>query len=483
MADSALKKKTISSLLWSFLDKFGQQLLNFVSMLVLMNIVSTEDYGLIGSLSVFMAFIPILIDSGFGRALINRKDVGEEEYSSVFYFNVGLSVLLYAVLFFAAPAIASLFNAPLLSAVSRVLFLGIVFNAFRTVQYTRLTKKADFKGLTKTNMWALLVANIVAITMALLHYGVWALVVQQMLYAFLRTVFLWIYSPWRPSRSFEKKALQSLFGFSNKLLLTSIIQSVVNNIYPSLIAVFYPMNQVAFFDRAKKYQEIPFTMLSDTFRSVSVLILSEINDQTERLKRVVSKMMKSIAFLSFPIGFVMIVVAEPTFFLFFREKWLASVPYFQVLTLGGMFFPFTFIFNELFIARERSDFFLGLEVVKGVVLLMLIGLFFREGIMGLAASWVVYVLIILVISSVMAKKAVSYTPGRFVCDILPYMLVAFVCAAASYWITRPVENNLLYILANAVLTGFAYLFICRLLKLEMSEEIKHWFDSKKKRSA
>ncbi|WP_298645751.1 lipopolysaccharide biosynthesis protein [uncultured Proteiniphilum sp.] len=480
MADSALKTKTTHSLFWSFIDKFGQQILNFVSMLVLMNIVAPDAYGLIGSLAVFTAFSTILIDSGFGRALLNRKEISATDYSSVFYFNAGLSIFLYLILFFLSPFIAVLFNAPALVPVSRVIFLALIFNAFGSIHYTILIKRANFREITKMNMLALLIADIVAIAMALTGYGVWALVVQIVLFAFFRTILFWFSSSWRPVAEVSLPRLKSFFGFSYKLMLSSMISTTVNNIYPSLIAVFYPMSHVAFFNQAKKYQEIPFLTFSNTFRSVAMLILSEINDQTERLKRVVRKLIKSIAFLSFPIALVMILIAEPTFYLFFQEKWLASVPYFQVLTLAGMFLPFTVIFNELFIAKERSAFFLGLEVVKGIVLILLIVLFFPKGIMGLAVSWVVYMIVTLILSMIFSGKVIQYSLFEFMKDIFPYLLGAVISTAISYFFTRHITNDILFILVNPVLIASVYITLCKLFKVEMTKEIDEWFASRKK---
>ncbi len=481
MADSELKRKTTVSLFWSFIDKFGQQILNFLSMLILMNIVATEDYGLIGSLAVFVAFSSILIDSGFGRALLNRKNLVDSDYSTVFYFNISLSLILYAILFFVAPLLGDIFNAPAIVNVSRILFLSLIINAFGLIHHVILTKKADFKGISKINLSALLIADVIAVILALKGYGVWALVSQVLLYAFFRTVFLWLYSHWRPLGKFSKQSLKSFFVFSNKLLAMSIISTTVNNIYPSLIAVFYPMTQVAYFDRAKKYQDIPFLTLANTFRSVSMLVLSEINEQTERLKWVVSKLIKSIAFLSFPIGLLMIVIAEPMFFLFFREKWLAAVPYFQILTFAGMISPFVHIFNELFISKENSRYFLGIEIVKGIILLLLIMLLFPKGITALAFSWIIYMIITLIISVILSGRLIKYNLLDFLKDTFPYLLIALVCSVFSFVITKKIEHNLLYIVANGVFIISSYVFVCKWLKLEMFKEIENWFSKKKEK--
>ena len=483
MADSTLKHTTTISLFWSFIDKFGQQLINLGTSIVLMRILDPSEYGLIGALALFIAFSNLLIDGGFTRSLLNRKTISPAEYSTVFYFNMGLSILLYLILFAVAPLLAGLFHDPRIALVSRLLFLSLILNAGGIIQQTLLMKSADFRGLTKVNMAALLIAATVAIIMALNGYGVWTLVVQTLLFAFFRSLFLWLYSRWIPLRVFSLTILRSFTGLSNKLVLTSLINAIFNNIYPSIIAFFYPnaMRQVGYYSQASKYQEIPFGILSNTFRSVSMLILPEINDQSERLKRVVSKMMKSLAFLSFPIGLLMIVIAEPTFLLLFKDKWLPAVPYFQVLSLAGMVSPFAFVLNELFIAREKANYFLGVEIVRRLILVLLIALLFPYGIMGLASSWVVYTYITLVISLVLSRKLIHYSLWDFMKDALPYAAFALVSVAAGYLLTLNMESPLSFILVNTAVAGLLYLLLCHLFKLEMSREIGAWFSNKKKR--
>ena len=483
MAESTLKHTTTVSLFWSFIDKFGQQLINLGTSIILMRILDPSEYGLIGALTIFIAFSNLLIDSGFTRALLNRKTISPAEYSTVFYFNVGLSLLLYLILFATAPLLARMFHDPLIEPVSRVLFLSLLLNAAGIIQQTLLIRKADFRGLTKVNTSALFIADAVAIVMALTGYGVWALVMQTLIYAFFRSLFLWIYSKWIPLKVFSIKLLRSFTGLSNKLLLTSLINAVFNNIYPGIIAFFYPnaMNQVGYYSQANKYQEIPFGILSNTYRQVSMLVLPEINEQTERLKRVVSKMIKSLAFLSFPIGFLMILIAEPSFVFLFKDKWLPAVPYFQVLCLAGMVSPFTFVLNELFIAREKANYFLGVEIIRRGILVLLIALLFRYGIMGLAASWVIYTWITLIISLVLTRKLIGYTLIDFVKDAFPYAILAFMSVAAGYFITLHIDENLPFLLVNMIVAGLLYLLLCGMCKLEMTREIGQWLSTKKKR--
>lgn len=481
MMEPTLKHKTTLSLFWSFLDKFGQQLIFLASSIVLMRMLEPSEYGLIGALTVFIAFSTLLVDSGFTRALLNRKQITPEEYSTVFYFNLLLSVLLYLLLFAAAPLIATLFHDPRIVPVARVLFLTLILNAAGMIQQTHLTKRADFKGMTRVNLTAQLIATAAAILLAVNGYGVWSLVAQASLYAFFRTLFLWLYSRWTPLAVFSLKLLRSFAGLSYKLVTTSLINALFNNIYPAIIAYFYPnaMHQVGYYNQAQKYQDIPFAMLSNTFRSVSMLILPEINDQTERLHRVVGKMMKSLAFFSFPVGLLMILIAEPTFTFLFQEKWLPAVPYFRMLCLAGIISPFAFVLNELFIAREKANYFLGVEIVRRIILVLLIALLFQYGIMGLAASWVIYTYLTLIISLILTRRLIGYSLWAFVRDLLPYLLLALLSSAIAWLVTRQIEHPLTFILSASAVTALTYLLLCHLFRLEMSQEMSRWISNKK----
>lgn len=483
MAEIDLKTKTTLSLFWSFLDKFGHQLINLLSSIILMAVVAKAEFGIMGILAVFVAFSNLLIDSGFSRALLNRKEISTEEYSSVFYFNVAFGIVIYIVLFFATPYLANLFGEPRITPVARILFLSFVINALGLIHQTLLIKRADFRGLTKVNIPAVLLSAIVAVVLAMKDFGVWALVAQVVTYSGFRTLFLWIYTSWRPVAKFNTTLLKNSMQLSSKLLSASLISAFFNNIYPSIIAFFFPnsMNSVADYTQANKYQDIPFAMISNTFRSISMLILSEINQEVERLKRVVSKLLKTIAFISFPVGMLMILVAEPVFKLIWQEKWLSAVPYFQMLTLAGIVSPFVYVLNELYIARERADIFLGLEIAKRVVLVALIWIFIPKGIMGLAMSWVAYTYFTLIVSLILSNKLIRYSLLNFFADIAPYALLALACTTLSFFITREITNNFLFILANGISMSASYLILSKILKLEMIKEIEAWFFKRNKK--
>ena len=477
---SELKTKTTTSLFWSFLDKFGHQIINLISSVILMAVVAKSEFGIMGILAVFIAFSNILIDSGFSRALLNRKEISDREYTTVFFFNVSLSVVLYLALFFCAPLLATLFNEPRVTPVARVLFISFLLNALGLIHQVLLMKRADFRGLTKVNIPAVMLSAIIAIVLGINDYGIWALVAQVVTYAFFRTLFLWIYTSWRPQFLFSKSLLMNSMGLSSKLLASSLISAIFNNIYPSIIAFFYPnsMNSVADYTQANKYQEIPFAMISNTFRSISMLILSEINQEIERLRRVLSKMLKTIAFVTFPVGIFMMLVAHQVFDLIWQDKWLSAVPYFQVLTMAGMVSPFIFVLGELYIAREKASYFLGIEIVKRLILLALIWIFIPKGIMGLATSWVVYTYITLGISLLLSYRLIGYSLSSFLKDTLPYAMIAVVSNVISYFITIGINGNLMFIALNFAIVSIVYLLLCKLFRVEMIYEMENWIKAR-----
>ena len=481
MAEIDLKTKTTVSLLWSFLDKFGHQLINLFSSIILMAVVVKGEFAIMGILAVFVAFSNLLIDSGFSRALLNRKEISDAEYSTVFYFNMALASVVYLLLFFAIPFFAQLFHEPRITPVARVLFISFIFNGLGLIQQTLLVKRADFRGLTKVNIPAVVLAAVVAVVLAVKGYGVWALVAQVVGHAAFRSLFLWIYTSWRPVLQFDLALLRNSLSLSSKLLAASLVSAFFNNIYPAIIAFFFPnqMNSVADYTQANKYQDIPFAMVSNTFRSIAMLILSEIKEETERLKRVLSKLLKTIAFITFPGGMLMILIAEPTFELIWQDKWLSAVPYFQLLTLAGMVSPFTFVLSELYIARERADLHLGLEIGKRIMLVALIALFLSEGIVGLALSWVVYTYVTLIISLIISGRLIQYTLWSFIKDAVPYIAIALAAFGASYYLTQGIESNLLFILAGMGSMAVVYLALSKILKLEMIRELEEWFLKKR----
>jgi len=479
--EKTLKEKTTSALIWSFIDKFGQQIIYIVTGIVLGRTLSPDDYGLIGTLSLFIALSSIFINSGYGHALMNRMEFSQTEYNTVFYYNAASGFVLYAILFFCAPLISLFFKQPSLTLISRVLFLCLIFNSFVSIQNVYLTKKMNVKVLSRVNILALLIASIFSLIAALKGMGPWALVIQTLLNSFFGMILYWYYSEWRPTRSFDRSVLKRFFPFSSMVLLTSFITTVFNNIYSMLIGRIYSITQLGFYTQASKYQDIPTGLVSNTFRTILVPLLSDVNDDAERFKRILSKLIKTISLVIFPIMFGLILVAKQFFVILITEKWLASVPIFQILCFSGIFVSINTILQESILAKGRSKELLILEFVKKSVLVLLILITIQYGTIGLALGWSVSSLITLLISLWLSKKIIGYSVVDLIKDSYPYFLLSLGLCAVAYFICKPIVNDYLFLGIAIFFVGSLYILSCKILKLEASNDLFLWIEGKIKK--
>lgn len=287
----------------------------------------------------------------------------------------------------------------------------------------------------------------------------------------IKSLLLWGFSDWRPGLVFRWHIIKNLFAFANKLIAASLINAFFNYIYYPIIGYFFNVSQLGYYVQANRYHEIPSNLVSNTFRAVVAPVFAEVKEDNVRLKRVLSKNIQLISFIIFPVMCVFITIAEPFFLVLFKEKWLPSVPLFQVLCIGGMFTPFGFIMNELFIAKERSDIYLGIEIAKKAILVGLIMALFYFGLIGLAASWSIYAFIALLIYLYYTSGTIEYTFWNFIKDSLGYFLISVVTCGIAGYISRYIPNNYFLILFNVFFVGIIYILVCYLCRLEACREV------------
>lgn len=471
MSDN-LKKKTEKALIWSFADKFGQQILYFVSGVILANLLMPADYGKVGLLALFTAMSNILIDSGFSSALIRKKKATEADYSTIFYFNILLSVLFYLVLFFCAPLLAKFFGIPELTAIARVIFIAIIFQAFGIIQQTRMFKYIRFTYLARINIFSLAVSSAAAIYMAVHGQGVWALVMQTVGMALVKSVLLWYYGNWRPKLIFRISSIREFLAYSSNLLGTGLLNTVFNNIYPLLIGKGFSTSAVGFYTQANKFQDIPSALIGNIFRSVAFPVLSSINDDRERLLRVFGKYIRTTAFFIFPIMGVMVLIAKPLILALITAKWAESIPMLRVLSIAGAFSPLIILYYDIFNTVGRSDINFRMEVGKKILLVsgIAICLCAGWGIMSLIWLWVIYTLISLAATCIISDIMVGYKIKNFISDILPYLSLTLIAMGISSLCYFVFSDN--WLLLISVLLSFAavYAGTAALLRLEIWKE-------------
>ncbi|MBR0526652.1 MAG: lipopolysaccharide biosynthesis protein [Prevotella sp.] len=452
MADK-LKQKTISGVAWSAIHKFAIMLLNFISGIVLARLLTPHDYGVVGMLTIFLAISNTFIDGGFGSALIQKKRPTNEDYSTILYWNLGLSVVLYGVLFVCAPLIARFYNLPLLVDVLRVQGLVLIFNAARIVQRNQLRKQLKFKKVAIINISSNIIALLVTIILAMNGWGVWALVAQQLLLGFLTTCLYWFTSSWKPLLVFSLQSFKELFSFGGFILLSNLFSTLCNNIQGLLIGKVYNSSTLGIYTKAQRTESLSSTFISSVLDQVSYPVLSETQNDKEKMIAILKLFIGTSAYITFPLMLLLILLAKPLFLFLYSERWLQSVPFFQVLCLAGIAICLQNINYYAVAAVGKSKELLKWTFVKrGVGLLLVVVGLWLYGIYGLLIGSVVTSWFIYIVNAWLASRYVGYTLRQQFYDLIPIIIISGAAFLASI-LADFLPNTNLY------MKGFAQLFI------------------------
>lgn len=468
----SLKSKTVHALFWSFLERGGEQGIRFVVSVILARILFPEQFGLIAMLTVFIALARSFIDSGFASGLIQKKDITHEDKCSVFYFNIVLGFVMAGLICLIAPWIAAFYGAPLLTPLTRVLSITLVTSSFGIIHGTLLSKQLDFKTQLKVRLISTSISGTVGLSMAYNGFGVWSLACQQLTSSVVHTLFLWILCSWRPSLVFSVVSLRGMFSFGSKLLVSGIISTFFKHIYLIVIGKLFTPAQLGYFGRARGIQQLPVSNLSIPIKRVTFPLFSTIQDDKERLKRVVHKAMTTLVLIHFPIMIGLAIVAEPLVIVLLTEKWVPCIPYLQLLCVAGLLYPLHLINVNVLIAQGRSDLFLRLEIVKKILTVIAIAITWRWGIKALIYGQIAQSLIAYYLNTYYTGKILRYSFLEQVADVIPYLAAASLMGAGVYAIQLiPIENRL-FLLAAKVATGvFLYTALCYGLRLGAFTEI------------
>lgn len=360
----SIRSLLLHGVVWNFIEKLLIRGVSFVIGVILARLLSPSDYGLIGMLVVFVAISNVFIEGGLAKALIQRKDCQDIDYSTAFFANVGMSICIYLLLFICAPWIAAFYHEPILTDLTRVLGLNFILGSFNIVQRAKLMSNVDFKSLAQINVASTVISGCIGIIMAYMGFGVWALV-GQTISSTLVLVFLFpIYSGWKPSLEFSKTSFSQLFGFGSKLMITGIVATIVNNISTLCIGRFYKSHQLGYYTRASSFSEIISFTVYEVLGNVTFPILSGLQDERERLIAVYRKSLFFTAMIMFPLMFLVTLLAKPLVLLLLTEKWLPCVPLMQWLLLSRMFTPLSAINMNVLNALGRSDLYMKLDFSK-----------------------------------------------------------------------------------------------------------------------
>jgi teichuronic acid exporter len=422
-----LKQKTISGLLWSFIDSFASQGIQFIVGIVLARILSPREFGLIGMLTIFIAVSQSFVDSGFTSALIRKKDCTQSDYSTIFYFNIIISVLFYSLLFIFSETISKFFNEPQLKLLIQILGIGLLFNSIAIIQKTILTKELNFKLQMRISLIASIGSGVLSIWMAYNGFGVWSLVIMTLSRFGLTSVFLWVWSTWKPKWVFSRTAFNQLFSFGSKLLVSGLIDTVYRNVYNLIIGKYFSAAELGYYTQADQFQSLPSQNLNGIISRVSFPVLSSIQNDKIRLKEAYKKIIKSTMLITFVLMMGLAAIAKPLVLVLIGEKWLPAVIYLQMLCFVGMFYPLHALNLNMLQVQGRSDLFLRLEIIKKVIAIPVIVVGVIFGIKTMIVGLMINTLIAYFLNSYWSGKFIGYSTSQQIKDILPsFYIGAFV---------------------------------------------------------
>lgn len=446
-------------MVWTAIQKFAQMGIDFVSGIILARLLTPYDYGCIGMLAIFMMLSESFIDGGFGSALIQKKRPTHEDYSTIFWWNVALAILMYSILFFSAPAISRFYEIPLLCDVLRVQGLILFIYALNLIQRNQLKKQLQFRILAKVRIYTSVIVLIVTIILAYNGLGVWALVAQNIIGAAIPAIVFWGYTKWRPSLLFSKKSFKELFSFGVYMFLTHIINKLNSQIQALLIGKVYNPVTLGFYSKGSRTESLASQTISGVMTSVTYPLYAEVQDDRERLQNMIKRLTMTISYFTFPAMFILMLCAKPIFVLLYSERWINSVTYFQVLCLAGLAICLLSVNLQTISAIGRSKTMFTWSVVKITVCLTLVvcglSLF---GMKGLLAANVIAAWFNLFVNFGLVSKYIGYKWHKQISDILPVAVVSTICAAISYTIGSLLDWGL-YLDGMIKLLIYAFLYL------------------------
>jgi len=466
----SLKEQTTSSLFWSFMDKGGQQLLQFVFLFILARLLDPKETGIIAVLAIFVAIANILQESGFSSALIRKKNADESDYSSIFYFNIAISLIIYFILFIAAPWIAVFYKQPVLTGLSRLLFLAFVFNAFGIIQNVQLVKKMDFKTNAKISLFSSLVSGITATLMAYLGYGVWSLAIQQVLQALLRSSLLWIFVKWLPKARFNIERLQSMYNYSFKLLLNALFNQIAGNITSIILGKKFEMSDAGNYSYANKFGNIPQSVIATSLSSVAFPLLSNLGDDIERKRRIFRKIVRIVSFVCFPLAAFTFVAADSIVLVLLREKWIGVIPMLRILAVGSSVLPLLYLLTSLLQSLGKSGLLLTMEFTRNLITIVVIIIASRYGINHMIWGMSIMAVITFLSEYYVAGKKIDYKMMHILKDVCPYVFLAIISFGPLYFLSYYINNNLIMLILQAVIGAAIYFILLKLSGSKVMED-------------
>lgn len=464
-------RDTITNFLWRFFERSGAQIVSFIIAIVLARLLKPEDYGTIALITVFTTILQVFVDSGLGTALIQKKEADDIDFSSVFYFNFGVCLILYLGMFICAPYIAAFYNDMELTSVIRVLSLTIVISGVKGIQQSYVSRNLLFRKFFFATIGGTIFSAFIGISMAYAGFGVWALVMQQLSNTTIDTVILWLTVKWRPQKVFSWSRLKELLSFGWKLLASALLDTGYNNLRNLIIGKLYSSSDLAFYNQADKLPSVIVTNINTSIDSVLLPTMAEVQDDKIRIKSMVRRAIKTSTYIMAPLMMGLAFCAKPIVLLVLTEKWLPCVPYLQIFCVIYMFYPIHTANLNAIKAMGRSDLFLKLEIAKKTVGITLLLLTMNLGVMVMAYSLLISTLFSMIINSWPNKELLDYSFKEQVFDILPGILLAVAMGIIVSFVPYLTLPNNTTLLLQIILGALIFIFGSKLLHLDSFEYI------------
>lgn len=454
----------ISNFLWRFAERCGAQLVTFIVSIVLARILSPNDYGTIALVTVFITILQVFIDSGLSTALIQKKDADDLDFSSVFYFNFVVCIILYLLMFFSAPYIAKFYNNLSLTPIIRVISLTLIISGVKGVQQSYVSRNMLFKRFFFSTLGGTIFSAVLGIAMAYAGFGVWAIVFQQLSNNTIDTLILWITVKWRPVKKFSWLRLKNLLSFGWKLLASSLLDTVYNNLRNMIIGKLYTPADLAFYNQGDKFPKLIVTNINTSIDSVLLPTMSNEQDNPVRVKEMTRRAIKTSTYIMAPLMIGLAFCAEPIVRLVLTDKWLPCVPYLRIFCVTYLFWPIHTANLNAINSMGRSDLFLKLEILKKIIGMILLLSTMWFGVMAMAYSLLISSFTSQLINTWPNRYLLKYSYIDQIKDILPNIVMALIMGGFVYFISYLNLPILVSLVVQILSGGIIYLILSILTK-------------------
>ncbi|MDR0743974.1 MAG: lipopolysaccharide biosynthesis protein [Tannerella sp.] len=458
MPKETLKNKTAKGLLWGGISNIMQQALGIIFGIFLARMLNADDYGLVAMLGIFMGIAVILQDSGFSSALINRPFC-HKDYNAVFWFSFGVGTISYILLFLCAPLIARFFNHPELTRLARVQFLWFFFGSMSTAHATVLKKKLMIKERAVISIISMAISGITGVVLAYQGFAYWALVIQTVFMSIIISLLYWIYSPWRPTFSFDAKPLKEMLPFSIKISVSRVIYQINASLFSVLLGKFFTKTETGYYYQGDKWMRMGNALIGNMLNEVTQPVLVEAESNMNRQRNVFRKILRFTCFISFPAMFGLAFVSEEFIIITITEKWLPSIIIMQMLCVWGAFIPITELYSQLVISRNRSDLYLWNVIGLGVVQLIAVCSTLFLGVYYMVFVFTIVNILWLPVWHFSSGKLINLRLLHVIKDVSPFLLITVLSMGVAWFITRSIDNIYIRFIAKIFITAIIYIGI------------------------